>query len=281
MSITGKKNPTAGDILTAISNKSKNNGNVPVTVQLPGGPVTFRPRSQQDSWQEDGHEPIDPFQDQTQLPITCLQALQLATAMFRAGAEREEIGEAITQGKMPKLSEEDIKQTEETWKHYATSLFQTKMKAPEEMSDYQSALAKYLAVPDRPMEARWVGLGVTLPSFRYVDLCKSRLTHKGSSAPEDLEVTEKTICKLVPVETYIEKNRNKNVKQYCWTINYQDEEVQTIINFPVDRENTSNTVAWDNIFKKPLLECKIRGQSRYFLPNFRSIQVQEFVEILN
>jgi hypothetical protein len=201
--------------------------------------------------------------------------------MFNAGADREEIGEAITEGKMPKLSEEDIKQTEETWKHYATSLFQTKMKAPEEMSEYQLALAKYLAVQDRPMEARWVGLCVTLPSFRYVDLTKSRLTHMGWSAPEDLEVTEETICKLAPAETYIEKNRNKNVKQYCWMLPRGDEEHQTIINFPVDRENMSNTVAWDNIFKKPLLECRIKGQSRYFLPNFRSIQVQEFVEILN
>ena len=277
MSITNKKNPSAKDVLDAIAKISSKNNNSAVTVQLPGGPATFRPRSQQ----EEGHLPIDPFQDQTQLPITCLQALQLATSMFNAGAEREEIGEAITEGKMPKLTQEDIDQTEETWEHYAKSLFQLKMKSPEEMSEYQSALAKYLAVQDRPMEARWVGLCVTLPSFRYVDLTKSRLTHKGSSAPEGIEVTEETICKLVPVETYIEKNRNKNVKQYCWTVNYQDETVQTIINFPVDRENMSNVVAWDNIFKKPLLECKIRGQSRYFLPNFRSIQVQEFVEILN
>ena len=277
MSITNKKNPSAKDVLDAIAKISSKNNNSAVTVQLPGGPATFRPRSQQE--EEDYNR--DPFQDQTQLPITCLQALQLATSMFNAGAEREEIGEAITEGKMPKLSEEDIKQTEETWKHYATSLFQAKMKAPEEMSEYQLALAKYLAVPDRPMEARWVGLCVTLPSFRYVDLTKSRLTHKGSSAPEGIEVTEETICRLVPIETYIEKNRNKNVKQYCWTVNYQDEAVQTIINFPVDRENMSNIVAWDNVFKKPLLECKIRGQSRYFLPNFRSIHVQEFVEILN
>jgi hypothetical protein len=275
MSITNKKNPSAKDVLDAISKISSKNNNSAVTVQLPGGPATFKP-----------HNPFieedrDPFQDQTQLPITSLQALQLATSMFNAGADREEIGEAITEGKMPKLSEEDIKQTEETWKHYATSLFQTKMKAPEEMSEYQLALAKYLAVQDRPMEARWVGLCVTLPSFRYVDLTKSRLTHMGWSAPEDLEVTEETICKLAPAETYIEKNRNKNVKQYCWMLPRGDEEHQTIINFPVDRENMSNTVAWDNIFKKPLLECRIKGQSRYFLPNFRSIQVQEFVEILN
>ena len=275
--ITGKKNPSAKDILDAITKISSKNNNSAVTVQLPGGPATFKPHSQQE--EEDRNR--DPFQDQTKLPITSLQALQLATAMFRAGAEREEIGEAITEGKMPKLSKEDIDQTQETWKHYSTSLFQKKLKSPEEMSDYESALAKYLAVQDRPMEARWVGLCVTLPSFRYVDLTKSRLTHKGLSAPENLEVTQETICKLVPIETYIEKNRNRNVKQYCWTINYQDEENQTIINFPVDRENMSNVVAWDNIFKKPLLECRIKGQSRYFLPNFRSVQVQEFVEILN
>ena len=101
-----------------------------------------------------------------------------------------------------KLITEEIKtKTKETLDAYRLSLFNRKM-AGEELSDYNQALSKFVAVPSRLIRRNQAGLAITLPRFRATDLLKESISSCHDSMP---------IMKLVGINL----QKKKPAKQPC------------------------------------------------------------------
>ena len=275
--------PSAQDILDAIQNKDntrvsmhdklrkilKNNG--AVNVQLPGGKgVTITERE------------INPLTDTSSLPMTVLEALEKATAMYEIEDDGVAIHAAITNNTPVKVSKKQKKKANEMFDHFSKALFQKKLGATEELSEWEKALAKFVAVGDRAMQKRWISLAATLPRFFNINVIKKRLSELKESVPDgfhlDFDSTDSNgdplVAKLRFVEKFVERNSSRNNMTYIFTQNYSGKHC-SILDYTVERSNIDMVSMLDYIVENnKLISCKIVGSSRKFIGDFNSMHLK-------
>ena len=275
--------PSAQDILDAIQHKDKirvsmhdklrkmlkNNG--AVNVQLPGGKgVTITERE------------IDPLTDTTSLDMTVLEALEKAMAMYEIEDDGVAIHAAITNNTPVKVSKKQKKKANEMFDHFAKALFQKKLAATEDLSEWEQAVAKFVAVGDRAMQKRWISLAATLPRFFNLNVTKKRLSELKKSVPDgmhfDFDSTDSNgdplVAKLRFVEKFVERNASRNKMTYIFTQNYAND-ICSIVDYSVDRKDIDKISMLDFIVDNhKLITCKLEGQSQKFIGEFNSIRVK-------
>ena len=284
-------NPNAQDILDAIRNKGANpdpratmhsklkkmlqqSKNGSVQVQTPIGNVTIREHIKS--------EPVPEREDESQLELTVREALQKAFSLYYSTEdEGSEIYQAIEENKPVEITDDIKAQTDACIKHYAEALWQQKMVDPESMSEWQNALAKFLAVPDRKIQKRWIALCVSLPRFRNTDITKKRLAELKESVPEDFSIffdqldknNKPVIAKIRFLEKFVERNSRKSTVNYIFTQNYRPDAC-SIIEYPVDTKDIDKISMLDWIVEhNKLIECELCGHSRRFIGNFNSLRI--------
>ena len=267
-----KHQPTAeqtADMLGKMFKRIQKQG--PITVALPGGKsATFSERE------------IDPLTDTTSLDMTVLEALEKAVALYEIEDDGVAIHAAISNNTPVKVSAKQKKKAKQCIRYFAASLFQKKLTAIEELSDWEKALSNFVAVENRAMQKRWISLATTLPRFYNINITKKRLSELKKSVPDNFNITFDTtdsngtllVAKLRFVEKFVERNASRNKMTYIFTQNYAND-ICSIVDYSVDRKDIDKISMLDFIVDNhKLITCKLEGQSQKFIGEFNSIRVK-------
>ena len=282
--------PSAKDILDHIRNKSnpdtratmhsklkkmlQQSKNGSVQVQTPIGNVTIKEHIRS--------EPVPEREDESQLELTVREALQKAFSLYYSTEdEGSEIYSAIAENEPVEITDDIKAQADACIKSFAESLFEKKLLDAESLSDWENALAKFLAVPDRKMQKRWLALCTSLPRFHNTNITKKRLSELKESVPNDFHINFDTvdkdnkpvIAKLRFLEKFVDRNSKRSNINYIFTQNYSPKHC-SIMEYSVDTKDIDKISMLDFIVDhNELIECKIQGNSRSFIGNFNSLRI--------
>ena len=263
MSHNNQNTPSAKDILDHIRNKSnpdtratmhsklkkmlQQSKNGSVQVQTPIGNVTIKEHIRS--------EPVPEREDESQLELTVREALQKAFSLYYSTEdEGSEIYSAIAENEPVEITDDIKAQADACIKSFAESLFEKKLLDAESLSDWENALAKFLAVPDRKMQKRWLALAASLPRFHNTNITKKRLTKLKESVPNDFHINFDTvdkdnkpvIAKLRFLEKFVDRNSKRSNINYIFTQNYSPKHC-SIMEYSVDTKD---------IDKISMLDCR-------------------------
>ena len=290
MSHNNQNTPSAKDILDHIRNKSnpdtratmhsklkkmlQQSKNGSVQVQTPIGNVTIKEHIRS--------EPVPEREDESQLELTVREALQKAFSLYYSTEdEGSEIYSAIAENEPVEITDDIKAQADACIKSFAGSLFEKKLLDAESLSDWENALAKFLAVPDRKMQKRWLALCTSLPRFHNTNITKKRLSELKESVPNDFHINFDTvdkdnkpvIAKLRFLEKFVDRNSKRSNINYIFTQNYSPKHC-SIMEYSVDTKDIDKISMLDFIVdRNELIECKIQGNSRSFIGNFNSLRI--------
>ena len=290
MSHNNQNTPSAKDILDHIRNKSnpdtratmhsklkkmlQQSKNGSVQVQTPIGNVTIKEHIRS--------EPVPEREDESQLELTVREALQKAFSLYYSTEdEGSEIYSAIAENEPVEITDDIKAQADACIKSFAESLFEKKLLDAESLSDWENALAKFLAVPDRKMQKRWLALCTSLPRFHNTNSTKKRLSELKESVPNDFHINFDTvdkdnkpvIAKLRFLEKFVDRNSKRSNINYIFTQNYSPKHC-SIMEYSVDTKDIDKISMLDFIVDhNELIECKIQGNSRSFIGNFNSLRI--------
>lgn len=290
MSHNNQNTPSAKDILDHIRNKSnpdtratmhsklkkmlQQSKNGSVQVQTPIGNVTIKEHIRS--------EPVPEREDESQLELTVREALQKAFSLYYSTEdEGSEIYSAIAENEPVEITDDIKAQADACIKSFAESLFEKKLLDAESLSDWENALAKFLAVPDRKMQKRWLALCTSLPRFHNTNITKKRLSELKESVPNDFHINFDTvdkdnkpvIAKLRFLEKFVDRNSKRSNINYIFTQNYSPKHC-SIMEYSVDTKDIDKISMLDFIVDhNELIECKIQGNSRSFIGNFNSLRI--------
>ena len=290
MSHNNQNTPSAKDILDHIRNKSnpdtratmhsklkkmlQQSKNGSVQVQTPIGNVTIKEHIRS--------EPVPEREDESQLELTVREALQKAFSLYYSTEdEGSEIYSAIAENEPVEITDDIKAQADACIKSFAESLFEKKLLDAESLSDWENALAKFLAVPDRKMQKRWLALCTSLPRFHNTNITKKRLSELKESVPNDFHINFDTvdkdnkpvIAKLRFLEKFVDRNSKRSNINYIFTQNYSPKHC-SIMEYSVDTKDIDKISMLDFIVdRNELIECKIQGNSRSFIGNFNSLRI--------
>ena len=277
-----KSPPSAKDILDSIRNpkptmqsnlkkmlqQSKNGA---VKVKTPFGTATITERV------------VDEYEDESQLELTVREALQKAFSLFYSTEDEGGlIYSAIAENEPVEITDDIKLQADACIKDFAQSLFEKKLMQEETpLSDWENALAKFLAVPDRKMQKRWLALAASLPRFHNLNISKKKLADLKVSVPKDFNITFDTvdknnkpvIAKIRFLEKLVERNSKRSHINYIFTQNYSPD-VCSIMEYQVDSKDVDKQSMLDFIIdNNKLIECKIQGSSHSFVGDFNSLRI--------
>ena len=112
----------------------------------------------------------------------------------------------------------------------------------------------------------------SIPEGVFVDF-DTTITKGGKEEP--------LISKLKFIETFVERNQNKNHQTYIWSSNYSN---SYIIKYSIGRDDIDKVKFLDYIIanhksKDGSYPCKIVGESKKFIGNFNCLDIQhiEFI----
>jgi len=259
--------PTMQSKLQKILQQSKNGA---VKVKTPFGTATITERV------------VDEYEDESQLELTVREALQKAFSLYYSTEDSgEQIYSAIAENKPVEITADIKAQANDCIQSFAESLFEKRLIDSDSMSDWENALAKFLAVPDRKMQKRWLALCVTLPRFHSTNIIKKRLAELKVSVPNgfhiDFDTVDKNNKPVVAKIRFLEKFEVRNSKRsdvnYIFTQNYSPD-VCSIMEYSVDTKDVDKISMLDFIVaNNKLIECKIQGSSRSFVGDFNSLHI--------
>ena len=284
--------PSAQDILDAIQNKDKtrvtmhdklrkmlqNNG--AVNVQLPGGKgITITERE------------IDQKTDDRSLehPISVRTALGIAFEKYEeTDDDGPEIHEAIVSGKPIAVSDKNKELADKCLTYFGLFFFNKKLVDADSLSDWEKAVSKLVAAPDRDLKRKQTSLATTLPRFYSINITKKRLMELKESTPSDMKIEFDTVTKTgdkeVPlisklqfIEQFTERNASKNHQTYIFSARYQN---SYIIKYSIDRTDFDKVRMMDYIIAERLKDdgifsCKISAQSKSFAGEFNAMVVNQ------
>ena len=224
--------------------------------------------------EEEGLKPID--------HLTVEKAVEVCTVLYEDDVQGPIMYEILTDEKRcneVKITEEIKTKTKETLDAYRLSLFNRKI-AGEELSDYNQALSKFVAVPSRLIRRNQAGLAITLPRFRATDLLKESISSCHDSMP-DMKIswdkfTEQKPAKLIPVDWIEERNSRRHVKTYLFTANSLDPKARPILTYKVSYSNKQAITAWDHLFNKgDVLSVRMRAKTEPWIGNFNAMDITD------
>ena len=290
--------PSAQDILDAIKNKTSNQQNTfnsgatlsklfkrvqqngPITVALPNGKsATFSERE------------IDPTTDDRSLehPISVRNALGIAFEKYEeTDDDGPEIHEAIVSGKPIAVSDKNKELADKCLTYFGLFFFNKKLVDSDSLSEWENAVSKLVAVPDRDLKRKQTALAVTLPRFYSINITKKRLIELKESAPKDMRIKFDTVTKTgdkeVPlisklqfIEQFTERNASKNHQTYIFSSNHNN---SYIIKYSIDRTDFDKVRMMDYIIAERLKDdgifsCKISAQSKSFAGEFNAMVIDQ------
>lgn len=228
-------------------------------------------------------ERIVPEQEDTSpLELTVREALQKAFSLYYSTEdEGTQIYKALAENETVEITEDIKAQANSCIQTFATDLFNKKMLDAESLSDWENALAKLVAVPDRKMQKRWIALCTSLPRFYNLNITKKKLAELKESVPDnfaiDFDTVDKNgkpiVAKLRFLEKLVERNSKRSQTTYIFTQNCGPE-VSSIIEYPVDSKDVDKISMLDFIVRNELIECQLHGRSNCFIGTFRSLRIK-------
>ena len=175
-------------------------------------------------------------------------------------------------------TQESVDKANELFDYYSKRFFEEKLKGTR-ITDWQDAVAKFVAVKERTLKTKNVRLLSTLPRFMECDLLKSKYSDISLSAPKDMQMyvdmttkwdDEILITRLKFLEKYHNHNSNKNVMTYLF-----NSQANNIFEYSIPTRDGTKIELMDYLIKtQPEIHASVAAQSKPFFGNFNSMDIK-------